>query len=77
VLIVTSLGWVGTHTVAVIFDRRAPDYHASLNQRLPNSKLVILEAGHFVWEVAAGGYASLIADWAADDDPGTHRSMEV
>ncbi|MGO9898652.1 MAG: alpha/beta fold hydrolase [Solirubrobacteraceae bacterium] len=34
-----------------------------LDERLPNSTLVIIEAGHFMWEEAAGEYGSIIADW--------------
>jgi len=29
------------------------------------SRLVVIDAGHFVWEEAAGEYASTIADWVA------------
>jgi pimeloyl-ACP methyl ester carboxylesterase len=36
-----------------------------LAARLPRSRLVIVEAGHFVWEEAADDYASLIADWVS------------
>jgi pimeloyl-ACP methyl ester carboxylesterase len=34
-----------------------------LHQRLPNSKLDIIEAGHFVWEDAADEYAALVPSW--------------
>jgi pimeloyl-ACP methyl ester carboxylesterase len=34
-----------------------------LDRRLPNSKLDIVNAGHFVWEEAAGEYESIISDW--------------
>jgi pimeloyl-ACP methyl ester carboxylesterase len=34
-----------------------------LHQRLPNSKLDILDAGHFTWEDAADEYAALVANW--------------
>ena len=33
--------------------------------RLPNVRLEIVDAGHFVWEEAAESYASLLLDWAA------------
>jgi pimeloyl-ACP methyl ester carboxylesterase len=36
-----------------------------LNARLPNSRLDILDSGHFVWEEAADQYASLIVDWVS------------
>ena len=34
-----------------------------LHQRLPNSQLAILDAGHFTWEDAADEYAGLVANW--------------
>jgi len=34
-----------------------------LDQRLPTSKLNILDAGHFTWEDAADEYAALVANW--------------
>ncbi|MGD0923882.1 MAG: alpha/beta hydrolase [Streptosporangiaceae bacterium] len=47
-------------------DRVVPLSNAEfLDKRLPNSKLVVVEAGHFVWEERADEYASLIADWVA------------
>ena len=33
-----------------------------LNQRLPTSRLVIIDAGHFVWEEEPAKYASIILD---------------
>ncbi|HME04182.1 MAG TPA: alpha/beta hydrolase [Solirubrobacteraceae bacterium] len=47
-------------------DRVVPLANAEfLDERLPNSKLTILDAGHFLWEEAAAEYASIIADWVA------------
>ena len=34
-----------------------------LDERLPNSKLTILDAGHFTWEDAADEYATLATSW--------------
>jgi pimeloyl-ACP methyl ester carboxylesterase len=34
-----------------------------LHARLPNSKLDILDAGHFLWEESAKQYAAIITDW--------------
>lgn len=34
-----------------------------LHARLPNSKLDVLDAGHFTWEDAADEYASLVTSW--------------
>jgi pimeloyl-ACP methyl ester carboxylesterase len=42
-----------------------------LDARLPASRLVIVDAGHFVWEEAAGEYESLVLDWAT----GGHRDV--
>jgi pimeloyl-ACP methyl ester carboxylesterase len=33
-----------------------------LHDRLPTSRLVIVDAGHFVWEEAPAEYASIILD---------------
>jgi pimeloyl-ACP methyl ester carboxylesterase len=34
-----------------------------LHQRLPHSKLDIIDAGHFTWEDAADEYAALVTTW--------------
>jgi pimeloyl-ACP methyl ester carboxylesterase len=34
-------------------------------QRLPRSKLDILDAGHFTWEDAADQYAAFVTGWWA------------
>jgi pimeloyl-ACP methyl ester carboxylesterase len=34
-----------------------------LHDLLPNSEVHPLDAGHFVWEQAAGEYGRLVADW--------------
>jgi pimeloyl-ACP methyl ester carboxylesterase len=34
-----------------------------LDERLPNSKLDIIDAGHFTWEDAADEYAALVTSW--------------
>jgi pimeloyl-ACP methyl ester carboxylesterase len=36
-----------------------------LHERLPNSKLDVLDAGHFTWEDAADEYAALVLSWWA------------
>jgi pimeloyl-ACP methyl ester carboxylesterase len=33
-----------------------------LHERLPNSRVVLIDAGHFVWEKAPAEYASTILD---------------
>ncbi len=37
-----------------------------LHQRLPKSKLDLLDSGHFAWEDRADEYAALITRWWAD-----------
>jgi pimeloyl-ACP methyl ester carboxylesterase len=34
-----------------------------LHERLPNSKLDIIDVGHFTWEDAADEYAALVTSW--------------
>jgi len=37
-----------------------------LDQRLPNSEIHPLDAGHFAWEQAAEEYGRLVADWVSE-----------
>jgi pimeloyl-ACP methyl ester carboxylesterase len=39
-----------------------------LDERLPNSRLEIIEAGHFVWEEAPAEYASIVLDSITGSD---------
>ncbi len=60
------LPWIQTpvQIVAGTRDPLVPPVNAEfLHQRLPQSKLDLLDAGHFVWEDAADEYAALITDW--------------
>ena len=51
-------------------DRVVPLANAEfLDERLPNSRLAIIDAGHFVWEEAPAEYASIVLDSIADDGP--------
>ena len=44
-------------------DRVVPVANAEfLDKRLPNSRVVLIDAGHFVWEEAPAEYASIIVD---------------
>jgi pimeloyl-ACP methyl ester carboxylesterase len=44
-------------------DRVVPLSNAEfLHQRLPNSRLMVIDAGHFVWEESPAEYASMILD---------------
>ena len=38
---------------------------AMLHERLPNSKLDLLDTGHFTWEDGADQYAALVTSWWA------------
>jgi pimeloyl-ACP methyl ester carboxylesterase len=42
-----------------------PSNHRYLHQRLPNSKLDLIDAGHFNRENAPDDYAKLVTDWWA------------
>ena len=47
-------------------DRVVPPVNAEfLHDRLPNSKLDLIDAGHFIWEDAADQYATLVTSWWA------------
>jgi pimeloyl-ACP methyl ester carboxylesterase len=47
-------------------DRAVPPVNAEfLHERLPKSKLNMIEAGHFTWEDASEEYAGLIMEWWA------------
>jgi pimeloyl-ACP methyl ester carboxylesterase len=50
--------------IAGAHDPAVPPANAEfLYQRLPRSKLDILDAGHFTWEDAADEYAALVTSW--------------
>jgi pimeloyl-ACP methyl ester carboxylesterase len=53
--------------VQIIAGRRdpvVPPVNAELlHERLPNSKLDIIDAGHFTWEDGADDYAALVTSW--------------
>jgi pimeloyl-ACP methyl ester carboxylesterase len=45
-------------------DKEVPPVNATfLHERLPHSKLDVIDAGHFTWEDAADEYAALVARW--------------
>ncbi len=45
-------------------DLAVPPVNAEfLDQRLPHSKLDVIDAGHFAWEGAADQYAALVTGW--------------
>jgi pimeloyl-ACP methyl ester carboxylesterase len=46
------------------WDRAVPPVNAEfLHERLPHSKLDIVDAGHFTWEDGADQYAALVTTW--------------
>jgi pimeloyl-ACP methyl ester carboxylesterase len=50
--------------IAGAHDPVVPPVNAEfLDQRLPKSKLDVLDAGHFTWEEAADEYAALVIGW--------------
>jgi pimeloyl-ACP methyl ester carboxylesterase len=50
--------------IAGAHDPAVPPVNAEfLHERLPNSKLDVIDAGHFTWEDAADEYAALVASW--------------
>lgn len=50
--------------IAGELDWAVPPVNAEfLHERLPHSKLDIIDAGHFTWEDAADVYATLVTDW--------------
>jgi pimeloyl-ACP methyl ester carboxylesterase len=50
--------------IAGAHDPAVPPVNAEfLHDRLPHSKLDILDAGHFTWEDAADDYAALVTTW--------------
>ena len=45
-------------------DRAVPPVNAEfLHERLPHSKLDIIDAGHFTWEDGSDQYATLVTTW--------------
>jgi pimeloyl-ACP methyl ester carboxylesterase len=42
-----------------------PSNHRYLHQRLPKSKLDLIDAGHFTWEDAPEEYAEIVTSWWA------------
>jgi pimeloyl-ACP methyl ester carboxylesterase len=55
---------MGESIIAVAEDTAVPPANASfLHERLPHSKLDVLDAGHFTWEDSAADYAALVTSW--------------
>ncbi len=50
--------------IAGAHDPAVPPINAEfLHERLPKSKLEMVDAGHFTWEDAADDYAALVTSW--------------
>jgi pimeloyl-ACP methyl ester carboxylesterase len=50
--------------IAGACDTTVPPVNAAfLHERLPHSKLDVIDAGHFTWEDAATEYAALVTRW--------------
>ena len=50
--------------IAGAHDPAVPPVNAEfLHERLPNSKLDIIDAGHFTWEEAAADYTAIVTSW--------------
>jgi pimeloyl-ACP methyl ester carboxylesterase len=59
-------GMTPVQIIAGAHDPAVPPVNAEyLRERLPRSKLDIVDAGHFTWEDAAGDYAALVTTWWA------------
>jgi pimeloyl-ACP methyl ester carboxylesterase len=60
--------------IAGAHDAAIPPVNAEfLHERLPNSKLDIVDAGHFTWEDAADEYAELVTRWWSQHKGGPDR----
>ena len=60
-------------------DTAVPPVNAEfLHERLPNSKLDLIDVGHFTWEDGADEYAALVTTWWAGDyaPPDRHQHDE-
>jgi pimeloyl-ACP methyl ester carboxylesterase len=65
---------VPVQIIAGAHDTAVPPANAEfLHQRLPRSKLDIIDAGHFTWEDAAAKYAALVTSWWAGDHENTRK----
>jgi pimeloyl-ACP methyl ester carboxylesterase len=67
-----------TVPVAIVVGRNDPyglaRDAAVLRERLPNSRLDVLEAGHCVWEERAPEFESIVTHWVGDAFSGTQSS---
>ena len=60
--------------IAGAVDTAVPPVNARfLHERLPHSKLDVIDAGHFTWEDAAAEYAALVTNWWRDTANGARK----
>jgi len=60
--------------IAGVGDTAVPPANARfLRERLPHSKLDVIDAGHFTWEDAAAEYAALVTSWWHDAARGSRK----
>jgi pimeloyl-ACP methyl ester carboxylesterase len=60
--------------IAGAADTEVPPVNARfLHERLPHSRLGIIDAGHFTWEDSAHEYASLVTSWWRDAAKGSKK----
>ncbi|MGN6169706.1 MAG: alpha/beta fold hydrolase [Solirubrobacteraceae bacterium] len=59
-------------------DRVVPLANAEfLDERLPNSRVVLIDGGHFIWEEAPAEYASAVLDSIAGSGPSSSRATRT
>ena len=59
-------------------DPAVPPVNAEfLHERLPNSKLDVIDAGHFTWEDGADEYAALVTSWWSNHERRSHDSGDL
>jgi pimeloyl-ACP methyl ester carboxylesterase len=49
-------------TTSCLRKRWVSSWPRSLDERLPNSRVVVIDGGHFIWEEAPAEYAAIILD---------------
>jgi pimeloyl-ACP methyl ester carboxylesterase len=61
--------------IAATHDHVVPPANAEfLGERVPNSRIVVVDAGHFVWEEQPDTYASIVLDAVASSGPALQRT---
>jgi pimeloyl-ACP methyl ester carboxylesterase len=63
-----ELSGIDTPVLVVVGTRDKRANAALLDGRLPNSRVVVIDAGHYLWEEAPMDYASAVIDWITEDE---------